>query len=79
MKNYDVIVIGAGPGGSAAAALLAKEGKKVLLVDKNKSAGGKMMTIHDKDGFHESQIPDTEPLLRRQRRRRIRYGHQSGC
>lgn len=44
MEKYDVIVIGAGPGGSAAAALLAREGKKVLLVDKNKSAGGRMMT-----------------------------------
>ena len=57
MEKYDVIVIGAGPGGSAAAALLAKEGKKVLLVDKNKSAGGRMMTIHDKEGFHYELFP----------------------
>jgi prolycopene isomerase len=55
--HYDAIVIGAGPGGSAAAALLAKEGKKVLLVDKNKSAGGRMMTIHDKEGFHYELFP----------------------
>ena len=56
-NHYDVIVVGAGPGGSAAAALLAKEGKKVLLVDKNKSAGGRMMTIHDKEGFHYELFP----------------------
>lgn len=35
MKNsYDVIVVGGGPAGSTAAALLAKEGVDVLLVDK---------------------------------------------
>jgi len=56
-KHYDAIIVGAGPGGSAAAALLAKEGKKVLLVDKNKSAGGRMMTIHDKEGFHYELFP----------------------
>ncbi|BCJ98499.1 phytoene desaturase family protein [Anaerocolumna chitinilytica] len=55
--KYDVIVVGAGPGGSAAAALLAKEGKRVMLVDKNKSAGGRMMTIHDKEGFHYELFP----------------------
>lgn len=56
-KNYDVIVVGAGPGGSSAAALLAHEGKKVLLVDKNKSAGGRMMSIHDSQGFHYEMFP----------------------
>lgn len=33
---YDVVVIGAGPGGCAAAVTLAKEGLKVLLTEKNK-------------------------------------------
>lgn len=56
-NHYDAIVVGAGPGGSAAAALLAKEGRKVLLVDKNKSAGGRMMTIHDREGFHYELFP----------------------
>jgi len=56
-RHFDSIVVGAGPGGSAAAALLAKAGKKVLLIDKNKSAGGRMMTIHDKEGFHYELFP----------------------
>lgn len=56
-NHYDTVVVGSGPGGSAAAALLSKGGKKVLLVDKNKSAGGRMMTIHDKEGFHYELFP----------------------
>jgi len=42
---YDVIVIGAGFGGSSCAGLLAKKGLKVLLVEKNKVAGGKAMSL----------------------------------
>lgn len=33
---YDVVVVGAGPGGSTCAAFLGKKGRKVLLVDKEK-------------------------------------------
>jgi phytoene dehydrogenase-like protein len=54
--NYDIIVVGAGPGGTAIGALLAKRGYKVLIVDKNPRAGGRMMTIH-KDGFHYELFP----------------------
>jgi len=42
-KEYDVIVVGAGPGGTCCAALLAKKGLKVLLLEKNAKVGGKMM------------------------------------
>ena len=49
-ESYDVIVIGAGFGGSACAGLLAKRGLKVLLVEKNARAGGKAMTL-SKNGF----------------------------
>lgn len=53
---YDAIVVGAGPGGSAIAALLAQEGLRVLLIDKNAQAGGKMMTVQ-RDGFSYEMFP----------------------
>lgn len=48
--KYDVIVVGAGPGGATCGALLAKSGLKVLLLEKNAKAGGKTMTVSRK-GF----------------------------
>lgn len=39
-KNYDIIVVGAGNGGLVAACKAAKEGKKVLLVEKHNLPGG---------------------------------------
>ncbi len=49
-ETFDVIIIGAGFGGSSCAGLLAKRGLKVLLVEKNPNAGGKAMSI-SKDGY----------------------------
>jgi len=40
MQNPDVIVIGAGHNGLAAAALLAKRGRRVLVLEKNRYVGG---------------------------------------
>ena len=40
MENYDVIVIGAGNGGLAAAATLAEQGKEVILFEKHNIPGG---------------------------------------
>ena len=34
MKKYDVIIAGAGPAGSSAAAILGEKGHSVLLIDK---------------------------------------------
>lgn len=48
--SYDVIVVGAGFGGSACAGLLARRGLRVLLVEKNARAGGKAMSL-SKNGF----------------------------
>ncbi|MDM8000261.1 MAG: NAD(P)/FAD-dependent oxidoreductase [Dehalococcoidia bacterium] len=56
MVRYDVIVVGAGPGGITCAALLAKWGLKTLLVDKNSRVGGKAMTV-SKKGFRFEYWP----------------------
>ena len=49
-NEFDIIVIGAGPGGAPCAALLAKKGFKVLLLEGNNQAGGKAITVR-KQGF----------------------------
>ncbi len=48
--KYDVIVIGAGIGGLTAAALLAKEGCKTLLLEKEEQVGGYVVSFK-RDGF----------------------------
>ena len=48
MEMYDVCVIGAGFGGASVAALLAKAGKKVALIEKTARAGGKTQTTERK-------------------------------
>jgi prolycopene isomerase len=54
--QFDVIVIGAGFGGATCAALLAKRGLRVLLLEKNGQAGGKAMVI-SKNGFTYEMWP----------------------
>jgi prolycopene isomerase len=66
-NHYEAIVIGAGPGGATVASLLANYGKRVLLVDKNGSAGGKMITIrregHTYEMFPLNLIPYAPSLF----------------
>ena len=45
MPKADVVVIGAGAAGLSAAALLAKEGRKVIVVDREKHLGGRAMAV----------------------------------
>ncbi len=47
MSRYDVIVIGAGAAGLAAGALLAKEGRSVLVVERSPFLGGRGMATND--------------------------------
>src|SRR5271169_2497777 len=64
--RYDVIVIGAGLGGLTAAALLARAGRKTLLIERNESVGGAASTYKIGDlvveaSLHETSDP-TNPL-----------------
>jgi len=43
-KEYDIVVMGAGHNGLVAACYLAKAGKKVLVIERNKWAGGGVVT-----------------------------------
>jgi len=66
-EQYDVIVIGSGPGGLACATLLQKRGIHTLLVEKNSFIGGKMVSVK-KDGyaydlFPHGQVPMRQPAF----------------
>jgi len=62
-ENYDVIVVGAGFGGSTCAALLAKRGLKVLLLEKNNRAGGKAMTLTKGGHTYTAWVVVAAPIL----------------
>jgi prolycopene isomerase len=62
-KDYDVIVVGAGFGGSACAGLLAKRGLNVLLVEKNARAGGKAITLTKKGFTHTAWVVISAPVV----------------
>lgn len=58
MENYDAIIVGGGLGGLTAGAVLAKAGKKVLVVERHRVPGGCASTFRRKDyvvdvGLHE--------------------------
>ena len=68
--KYDVIVIGAGLGGLTAGAKLAKEGKKVLLIEQHSKPGGCATTFKRGDftlevGLHEMDGPSPKDMKTR--------------
>lgn len=65
--NYDIIIIGSGLGGLTAGAKLAKEGKKVLLIEQHNRPGGCATTFIRKGytlevGLHEMDGPHARDL-----------------
>jgi len=57
--QYDVVVIGAGLGGLTAAALLARAGRKTLLIERNHSVGGAASTYKVGDLVVEASLHET--------------------
>src|SRR5690242_12536269 len=45
MNEYDVVIVGSGLGGLACGTILAKEGYKVIVLEKNKQIGGNLQTF----------------------------------
>ncbi len=67
MKTFDIIIIGSGLGGLAAGAKLAKEGKKVCIIEQHNIVGGCATTFRRKDftvevGLHEMDGPDKDDI-----------------
>ena len=65
--NYDIIIIGAGLGGLTAGAKLAKQGKKILLIEQHDRPGGCATTFTRKGftfevGLHEMDGPGPRDL-----------------
>ncbi|MBI4664984.1 MAG: NAD(P)/FAD-dependent oxidoreductase [Nitrospinae bacterium] len=60
--KYDVVVAGGGLGGLTAGAILAKRGKKVLLVEKHNVVGGCAVTFRRKDLLVEATLHEMDGL-----------------
>ena len=57
--QYDVAIIGAGADGLAAASLLARAGRKVVVLERSLHAGGRCVTSEFSPGFLASPYADT--------------------
>lgn len=73
IRMYDVIVIGGGPAGLAAAAAAREEGAKVCLIERNTELGGILnQCIHDGFGLHAFGQVLTGPEFADRYARRVR-------
>jgi phytoene dehydrogenase-like protein len=59
MAGYDVVVIGAGLGGLTAGAVLARAGRKVLVIERSNSVGGAASSYKVGDLFVEGSLHET--------------------
>jgi phytoene dehydrogenase-like protein len=59
MAQYDVVVVGAGLGGLTAGAILAREGRKVLVIERSNSVGGAASSYKSGDLFVEGSLHET--------------------
>lgn len=75
MARFDVVVIGAGLGGLTAGAILARAGRKVLVIERSNSVGGAASSykvgdlfvegsLHETSDPHDPRDPKHEPLTR---------------
>ncbi len=69
--KYDIIIIGAGLGGLTAGAKLAKQGKKVLLIEQHDRPGGCATTFERKDFVFEVGLHEMDGLDRRDMKTKI--------
>ncbi len=69
--KYDIIIVGSGLGGLTAGAKLAREGKKVLLVEQHDRPGGCATTFKRKDFTFEVGLHEMDGLDRRDMKTRI--------
>src|SRR4051812_412953 len=59
MARYDVVVIGAGLGGLTAGAILARAGRKILVIERSNSVGGAASSYKSGDLFIEGSLQQT--------------------
>jgi phytoene dehydrogenase-like protein len=59
MGRYDVVVIGTGLGGLTAGSILARAGRKVLVIERNNSVGGAASSYKSGDLFVEGSLHET--------------------
>ena len=78
-NKYDAIVVGAGHNGLVCAALLAKAGKQVLVLEANTQVGGAAITREFADGFSVSACAHLLYQLQPEVRKELKLSPQLSC
>jgi NADPH-dependent 2,4-dienoyl-CoA reductase/sulfur reductase-like enzyme len=65
MKEVDLVIVGGGPAGISAAVEAARRGVSVILIDENRSLGGKVLK-QDEGGFKINHTDDIEAEIAHQ-------------